>query len=210
MPISTKKLDSIVNEAAKLFRLNGYDGTSIEEVVTATGINRYVIYNAFGGKKELFLSVLDRELHKKKKAFSSVLAASENCGTATLKSIFHLLINEFQRDKGGCLFFDSAISIAKFDTEFGSRVNGYKSLLVSTFSSILGHSTRLNCDSLENTYPYEAQFLLTVLMGLRVLSKNGEKKAALLRISDVAIHSLQLNGNKQLQTPQRKSQTSGA
>ncbi len=44
----------------EVFWRKGYDGTSIEDIEVATGVKRGSLYNAFGGKDELFLLALER------------------------------------------------------------------------------------------------------------------------------------------------------
>ena len=49
---------SVLRQAAEAFLRSGYEGTSIEELVTATGLHRGSLYQAFGSKRGLFLSCL--------------------------------------------------------------------------------------------------------------------------------------------------------
>jgi AcrR family transcriptional regulator len=46
--------------AADMFWKNGYDGTSLDDLVAATGMNRPSLYAAFGDKQELYLKTLQR------------------------------------------------------------------------------------------------------------------------------------------------------
>lgn len=48
----------IVSKCAELFRNTGYEGTSIDDIVQATGLHRGSIYKAFGSKRELFVLAL--------------------------------------------------------------------------------------------------------------------------------------------------------
>lgn len=48
----------VVQLAASAFLRSGYEGTSIEELVTATGLHRGSLYQAFGSKRGLFLACL--------------------------------------------------------------------------------------------------------------------------------------------------------
>lgn len=56
----TATLDSAVEIVTDLFTRKGYEHASIEDVVQATGLNRYAIYQKFGGKRELLLAALAR------------------------------------------------------------------------------------------------------------------------------------------------------
>jgi AcrR family transcriptional regulator len=48
----------VLARAAGAFLRSGYEGTSIEELVTATGLHRGSLYQAFGSKRGLFVSCL--------------------------------------------------------------------------------------------------------------------------------------------------------
>src|ERR1041384_4735339 len=52
-------LPTVLEGAMVLFWTQGYEATSMQELVEATGINRGSIYNTFGDKEGLFIAVLD-------------------------------------------------------------------------------------------------------------------------------------------------------
>ncbi len=50
----------VVETAAALFTSQGYEATSIDDLVGATGLHRGSIYQAFGSKRGIFLAALQR------------------------------------------------------------------------------------------------------------------------------------------------------
>jgi len=52
--------DAKIEQAMQLFWENGYESTSVQDLVDHLGLNRSSLYNAFGGKHELYLEALDR------------------------------------------------------------------------------------------------------------------------------------------------------
>ena len=56
--------DGVLDRAMDLFWRRGYETTSIQELVKATGINRGSIYGTFGDKQGLFLAALDHYWEK--------------------------------------------------------------------------------------------------------------------------------------------------
>ena len=44
----------VVSKVVGLFWQKGYNGTSVQDLTTVTGLNRSSIYNSFGSKKELY------------------------------------------------------------------------------------------------------------------------------------------------------------
>lgn len=53
------KQSRVVDAAATLFVAHGYDKTSIEMIAEAAVVSRQTIYNQFGSKESLFLSIAD-------------------------------------------------------------------------------------------------------------------------------------------------------
>ncbi|MFF9410461.1 TetR/AcrR family transcriptional regulator [Streptomyces anandii] len=47
-----------ITAAAALFAAHGYEGTSVDDLVTATGVHRGSLYKVFGSKRSLHLTVL--------------------------------------------------------------------------------------------------------------------------------------------------------
>ena len=54
--------DRAVESAAALFATHGYEGTSVDDLVTATGVHRGSLYKVFGSKRSLHLTALRHHL----------------------------------------------------------------------------------------------------------------------------------------------------
>ncbi len=65
----------VLDRALETFWSKGYDGTSVEDLVEATGLRRASLYGAFGDKEQLFTKVLDHYMAKAD-AMEAVPAAS--------------------------------------------------------------------------------------------------------------------------------------
>lgn len=55
---------TVLDKALDAFWARGFEGTSIEDLVEATGLGRASLYGAFGDKEQLFKRVLDHYLAK--------------------------------------------------------------------------------------------------------------------------------------------------
>ena len=66
--------NEVLDRAMVLFWTRGYEATSIQDLVEATGINRGSIYGTFGDKKGLFLAVLDHYAEKVAKPLMAELS----------------------------------------------------------------------------------------------------------------------------------------
>ncbi len=66
--------NEVLDRAMAVFWERGYEATSIEDVLAATGINRGSLYATFGNKQRLFLAVLDHYADKVGTPLSAELA----------------------------------------------------------------------------------------------------------------------------------------
>lgn len=51
----------VLDAAYELFLENGFEGTSMDAIATATGVSKPVVYDCFASKDDLFTALLDRE-----------------------------------------------------------------------------------------------------------------------------------------------------
>jgi len=101
--------DDAVHQAMLLFWEKGYESTSIADLLAGTGINRGSFYNAFGGKRKLFVKSLtkyDQELRRpalaKLEALDKPLQAIEKLFDDTVKEVTE------DRHKKGCFLVNTA------------------------------------------------------------------------------------------------------
>ncbi|MFD6531221.1 TetR/AcrR family transcriptional regulator [Streptomyces sp. NPDC060184] len=78
--------DLAVSTSAALFAAHGFEGTSVDDLVTATGIHRGSLYKVFGSKRGLHLTVLrnhlDHEIHPATAALATVTDPARALSTA--------------------------------------------------------------------------------------------------------------------------------
>ena len=67
--------DEVLDRALRLFWTKGYEATSIQDLVEATGVQRASLYGAFGDKEQIFERVLAHYREKTSAAMADVAAA---------------------------------------------------------------------------------------------------------------------------------------
>ncbi|AOT57540.1 HTH-type transcriptional repressor ComR [Streptomyces rubrolavendulae] len=79
--------DQAVSTAAALFATHGYEGTSVDDLVAATGIHRGSLYKVFGSKRNLHLTALRGHLDHEIRPAAAAIAALTHPGRATAAAV---------------------------------------------------------------------------------------------------------------------------
>jgi TetR/AcrR family transcriptional repressor of nem operon len=98
-----------LDRAMAAFWRRGYAATSIQDVIECTGVNRGSLYATFGGKRELFLAVLDR--YAEKIGSSLALALADPDPRRAIERMFEAIIERNRDPKWprGCLNTNTSI-----------------------------------------------------------------------------------------------------
>ncbi len=110
-------------KAMELFWSQGYESTSIQQLVDAMGINRFSLYNTFGDKHSLYLAALDHY----RGSVSEVLfrqIESEEDGAQAIRSFFLGQVDRFTSKAAvrGCLIANCSAEMASHDEEAAAHV----------------------------------------------------------------------------------------
>lgn len=170
----------ILERATRLFWRNGYNGTSMRELVEATGLAKASLYNAFGNKEAIFRSVLDYYIEQKQ---TRTLAPLERDVPAreALQAYFENLVRMTMenRQTPGCLLVNTA-------TEQGIHDQSMRALVDRGMSRTENRLAKTVARGIEdgsiapNTNPQEAGFcLVSVVVAIRVMARKGIEKPKL-------------------------------
>ena len=110
--------EAAIENAMRVFWEKGYEATSIANLIESTGINRGSLYNAFGGKRQLFTLSLLKYDTETRRAFIAQLEALDNPKLA-FKTLFDTLVQQSKKDiqPKGCFLVNTSVEIAFHDKE---------------------------------------------------------------------------------------------
>ncbi|MGB3590200.1 MAG: TetR/AcrR family transcriptional regulator [Nonlabens sp.] len=92
----------VLKSAMELFWLKGYNATSMQDLVDATGLNRSSLYNTFGDKMQLYAAALQHYMKQTAVQFEEVLK-NKVSAYETIENIFKSFLPEIARDSRGCM-----------------------------------------------------------------------------------------------------------
>ncbi|MFC8448087.1 TetR/AcrR family transcriptional regulator [Kitasatospora sp. NPDC057223] len=79
--------DQAVQAAARLFATRGYEGTSVDDLVTGLGVHRGSLYKVFGSKRGLYLTALRRHLDHEVLPLAAAVAAAPGLAGALAQAV---------------------------------------------------------------------------------------------------------------------------
>ena len=170
------------------FWQNGYHATSMDDLVTATGVNRHAIYSGIGGKSELYRrGFAAYQASVVAPAFSAV--EQVDAGLAAIAGFFEFQIARAEAaglPGPGCLVANATTETAPHDPQIAAEVAAHNARLKAGFAHALANENRqLPRDELEAL----AEFLVVTAQGLWSMSR-AVTSAALLRAHVLTILSL--------------------
>ncbi|MEN3362414.1 MAG: TetR/AcrR family transcriptional regulator, transcriptional repressor for nem operon [Mycobacteriales bacterium] len=181
-----------LRDALRLFWERGYEATSMADIVERLGVARASIYATFGGKRQLYLTALDRygELSD-----PAVLAGLSQPGPAVpaVRALVTRYAAEAAGDEGrrGCFIVNTAVELAPHDAAAARRVQASWDRLETALTGALIRA-RAQGELAEGRDPRAlARCLLVFLQGLRVMGKAATEPD---RLRDAADQALMLLG----------------
>ena len=152
----------ILKESRRLFTIQGFQNTSISEIIAATGVKKGNLYYHFPSKEELglavlidardeFFSILDDSL----KGEDPVLRIINSCN-----SIMALM--QQTNFVGGCLFGNTALEMTDSNSRFGKIIQE----VFSHWTDRIEHELRQAAESGLLTNPIPPDALATAIVAI--------------------------------------------
>jgi TetR/AcrR family transcriptional repressor of nem operon len=182
--------DIAMDRAVETFWQNGFEGTGMQDLCAAMELHSGSIYAAFGDKRALFLSAMDRYIDTvSREAIQRIGGASS--GLAGIQAYFDYLIEAIVDGKRrwGCLITNTLTEFAQRDPEIAAKIAVHLARVDAAFQTALARA-RSEGELAENVGPEQAAFLVCLLQGLNVLAKTQPRRDVLQDIVRTALEGL--------------------
>lgn len=173
------------------FWRNGYDGTSVPDLLKATGLSRSSLYGALGDKAGLFRAAAGLYVRMHGEPRIAALRGSRS-PILGLRQFFTMQIDGCVGgiDPPGCFITNTAISMETLEPQVrdfvGEVIAGLRGHLRQAVVDGLGRDEfRADCDP-----DKAADMLLAVSMGINVLARVSADRQRLRAMSDTALRAL--------------------
>lgn len=178
----------VLDGAVEVFWRQGFEATSIDDLVAELGISRQSLYATFGSKERLYQLALDRYRRREADRLLELLAADGPLAPR-LQALLHGMVDEMVSDIDckGCFVVNAATERVPGEEATRRQVADQFARLEEAFQFAFRRA-QLNGELAADADPRSlARFLLAALQGLRVIGKATPEQGLL---ADIAANTL--------------------
>lgn len=176
----------VLQQAMALFSTKGYAKTTMQELVTATGLHPGSLYAAFGNKRGLLTAVVDHYIDNKRQKRQACLAAAD-----ALEGIAAYL-NQVLSDtlSGACLLVRTLMELAEQDPALQAQIQGNYQEVAADLRASLGRAQQQGLLAADADLAQLTTWLAVTLQGLINVGQCNRRQAELQAVIALQIQAL--------------------
>jgi len=177
--VETFNRNEVLQKATDIFHRKGYNGTSMQDLVDATSLNRSSIYNSFGSKLGMFMAVLGHYQTIGKNKMRSEAKSAHNAADS-IKSIFDMYLYDIISDhhQQGCLIVNCKSEMVNQEPLIKSFMEQNQVQVLAMLEDIVNKGQMEKVFNQDQTASEYALYLYSSIQGLRmtgILNNNEEQ-----------------------------------
>ena len=165
--------DEVLYKAMITFRDQGYDATSMQDLVERMGINRFSLYSTFENKHKLFVEALKMYYDLVAIPFFGRLKGSDS-GIKRIEAVLLELVSRIKEgvSSNGCLLSNTVAELGAIpDNRTREILNAYLRLLEADFRAAIDTAIKLGEVAPDTNSGTRAKVLATYTTGLLGVAK---------------------------------------
>ncbi len=180
--------DEVLEKAMHVFWSKGYECSSVQDLVTAMGINRGSLYAEFGDKEGLHFAALERFYDNE---IAPQFTALDGPGSLrdNLRALL-MSVAEGERRGRGCMISHSAVELCPDDGDVGSMVSAGLRRAETTVHRALMRAREDGEVGAEHDLRALARYLVSSINGLRVIAKAIDDPKTVRDIVDTTLSAI--------------------
>lgn len=184
-------VEEVLDKAMRTFWVHGYEGTSMQDLVDCTGINRGSLYATYGDKRALFIAALRSYDERKRRRLLSDLEAHHPPREA-IRRVYTAFTDGVSQigSNPGCFLTNTALELAPHDAEVRDIVARAQEGIEAFFARMIKKGKSLGEIPSHVRATDSARGLLGSLIGVVVLSRSRPDRVLLQSIVDDALRRL--------------------
>ncbi|MEK4327366.1 TetR/AcrR family transcriptional regulator [Paenibacillus sp. FSL R7-0312] len=164
------EIDDVLLKAMNIFWQQGYEKTSMQDLVTGMGIHKRSMYDTFGDKHTLYIKALERFAAINASRMESRIEGISSA-KAAITLLFEATIHRSEDEPKGCLLVNTAVELSNHDPEAATKANDAFLNTERLIERLIQHGQASG--ELSGRYQASAlaAYLHNALVGLRVMVK---------------------------------------
>ncbi len=161
--------EEVLKKVRDLFWDKGFNGTSMNDLVETTGLNRSSLYNSFGNKMSLYKTVLIQYQNESQTIFQDALMRASNPKEA-VHFIFENFIEEILKDFDGkgCFSMNCKAELGRSSESIKDYLSKMQDSQLDFFQSLIQEGQDANFINTNETATHYAHYLFSAFQGLRM------------------------------------------
>lgn len=181
---------ALLEDAMETFWRQGFDRTSVENLVERTGVHRASLYSIYPDKRALFVAGIKRYLDVVVGDNLRRLNEYDSPGEAVRRFFLGLADAPIERLRRGCLLTNTATEIGLEDPEVAALIRSAFARMERALSERLAEARDLGQLAAGVQPRVLARLLMTVLQGIRVMSRVGVERKLLREAVNGALSAI--------------------
>jgi len=187
----TKEFDQeeALDKAMHLFWERGYEGTSVQDLVDTTGVQRQSLYDTFGSKHEIFLRSLTKYQAMVGDQLGNLKTRHQG-GLQLVKAVLESCAAQTVSDARGCFVANCGVELTTSDETVAEKVRMGRDGIQTLFQRCLEQAQKSGELKPLSSPSALAHFLVNAYFGLRMLAKTRPSKAMIDDVVAVTLAAL--------------------
>jgi TetR/AcrR family transcriptional regulator, transcriptional repressor for nem operon len=181
--------NEVLRKAMELFWIQGYEKTSMQDLVKYMGIHRRSLYDTFGDKHTLFIKALDYYNEIITTRIENEVSQQHSVKDA-IKQLFNMIIVRDKQQLVGCLTVNTAVELSLHDEQAAEKVTESFSMTELLLNNLVQKGQTAGEISKHLDAKKTSEFLHNSLVGLRVMTKTTDDTEKLNNIIDMTLSVL--------------------
>jgi TetR/AcrR family transcriptional regulator, transcriptional repressor for nem operon len=174
--------ETVIDAALGQFRTTGYSGTSLDDLVRATGLAKSSIYNAFGDKRQLYIRAFESYCSEVVDTLSRELDGSDGAAADRLQGLIQHIADTAGTTSSppiSCFLSKATAELAALDPEVARLAERAFRHIEDVLTKAVSAAQRAGAGSASYDPRSTARHILVALRGLEALAAAGVDRAVL-------------------------------
>jgi TetR/AcrR family transcriptional regulator, transcriptional repressor for nem operon len=181
--------NEVLRKAMELFWIQGYEKTSMQDLVKNMGIHRRSLYDTFGDKHTLFIKALEHYNETIRSRTENKVNQLESVKEA-IRQLFEMVIVRDKQQIIGCLTVNTAVELSLHDDQAAEKVLESFSETELLLNKLVLRGQQSGEISNHLDAKKTSEFLHNSLVGLRVMTKTTDDIEKLNNVIDITLSVL--------------------